>query len=256
MTVFGAYAQYYDTLYQDKDYTAECDFLEAIFRKFCSKKIKRILDLGCGTAGHGLILAERGYTITGVDRSPAMLKIAKQKAKSKGVKLSLYKGDAQTFRLPKKFDAAIAMFAVMGYQITPQVFLKALKRVRAHLVPGGLFTYDVWFGPAVVADLPKDRQKIMQDASGGLLMRETHCQTNLKSQVVKVTFTTTQKESTGGTLSQNTEYHPVRYFFLPETLAFLKQAKFDLLEVCPFMKLDQVLDQNAWNMSVIARAIK
>jgi len=31
MSVFGSYVGYYDVLYFDKDYGAECDFLESIF---------------------------------------------------------------------------------------------------------------------------------------------------------------------------------------------------------------------------------
>ena len=34
MTVFGAYAQFYDSLYQDKDYSVECDFLEQVFARY------------------------------------------------------------------------------------------------------------------------------------------------------------------------------------------------------------------------------
>lgn len=48
--VFKDYATSYDSLYQDKDYEAECDFLEGIFREF-NVPVKTILDLGCGTGG-------------------------------------------------------------------------------------------------------------------------------------------------------------------------------------------------------------
>ena len=47
-------------------------------------KPERILDLGCGTGGHALVLARRGYRITGVDRSASMLEIARRKAKEVG----------------------------------------------------------------------------------------------------------------------------------------------------------------------------
>ena len=79
MTVFGKYAHFYDTIYQDKNYKKECDFLEKLFKKFSRKKIQTILDLGCGTASHDILLAKRGYNVTGIDMSNEMLKIAKQK---------------------------------------------------------------------------------------------------------------------------------------------------------------------------------
>ena len=40
MAVFGSdYALAYDALYRDKDYEHECDFLEAIFRKYSNKRL-------------------------------------------------------------------------------------------------------------------------------------------------------------------------------------------------------------------------
>jgi len=65
------YAGTYDALYQDKDYEAECDFLQQVFARYAQAPIRAILDLGCGTGGHALPLARRGYALTGVDRSEA-----------------------------------------------------------------------------------------------------------------------------------------------------------------------------------------
>lgn len=66
MSVFQSYADYYDVLYSDKDYGAECDFLESIFGRYCNRPVRTILDLGCGTGGHTFVLAERGYQISGL----------------------------------------------------------------------------------------------------------------------------------------------------------------------------------------------
>ena len=52
MTVFGSYAHFYDTLYQDKDYEAECDFPEQVLACCAQAPIRTILNLGCGTGGH------------------------------------------------------------------------------------------------------------------------------------------------------------------------------------------------------------
>ena len=82
-TVFGCgYADQYDLLYSDKDYEAECDLLEEVFRRYGTGPVQTILDLGCGTGSHALLLARRGYQVTGVDRSQEMLAQARQKAAS------------------------------------------------------------------------------------------------------------------------------------------------------------------------------
>ena len=76
--VFGRdYAAAYDDLYQDKDYVAECDLIERVFETYGQGPTRRVLDLGCGTGGHAVILAKRGYDVVGVDRSPEMLERAR-----------------------------------------------------------------------------------------------------------------------------------------------------------------------------------
>ena len=85
MSVFApGYANWYDTLYQDKDYAGECDFLESLFAHR-GVPGKSILDLGCGTGNHAVLLAQRGYKVTAVDRSAAMLQTARAKADQTGV---------------------------------------------------------------------------------------------------------------------------------------------------------------------------
>ena len=44
--VFGSlYANIYDALYHDKDYSAECDMIEGIFDRYGESSVKSILDL-------------------------------------------------------------------------------------------------------------------------------------------------------------------------------------------------------------------
>ena len=72
MTVFGAYAQYYDALYHDKNYDAETKYLDALIKKF-APQAHFIFELGCGTGRHALALAHKGYDVHGIDLSEQML---------------------------------------------------------------------------------------------------------------------------------------------------------------------------------------
>src|SRR6478609_3000816 len=75
MSVFGAYSQYYDLLYKDKDYLGEASYVRSLIEQHYPGA-RSVLDLGCGTGRHALLLAESGYSITGVDRSAEMLSAA------------------------------------------------------------------------------------------------------------------------------------------------------------------------------------
>lgn len=124
MRAFGKeYALAYDYLYKDKDYEKECDFIGRVFKKF-SGRVETILDLGCGTGGHALILAKRGYEVLGVDCSQEMLDIAITKAGKRNLSIEFIRDDITDIRLHRKFDAVISMFAVMSYQTTNSALAK------------------------------------------------------------------------------------------------------------------------------------
>ena len=76
LPAFSLSGRWYDALYADKPYTKECDFIEEAFKRYAVDRPKKILDIGCGTGGHALELARRGYNVTGIDASRIMIKAA------------------------------------------------------------------------------------------------------------------------------------------------------------------------------------
>lgn len=54
----------------------------------------RVADLGCGTGSLGVLLAEAGHRVRGLDLSPAMVEAARAKAAAAGLDLELLVGDA------------------------------------------------------------------------------------------------------------------------------------------------------------------
>jgi len=77
-----------------------------------------VLDVGCGTGRHAIELARRGFFVTGIDVSPAMLGEAKRRAANAGVQVAWIEADAKAFTLPEAFDAAICLcegaFGLLG----------------------------------------------------------------------------------------------------------------------------------------------
>src|SRR5438477_349480 len=56
-------------MYSGKDYEGECGLIVEAVQRFGLDPTRSILDLGCGTGGHAIPLARRGYEVVGVDRS-------------------------------------------------------------------------------------------------------------------------------------------------------------------------------------------
>jgi len=76
-SVFSDYARYYDLLYRDKDYVAEAEYVAGLIHKFHSST-RNILELGSGTGIHASLLAEEGFTVPGIERSPEIKKKVEQ----------------------------------------------------------------------------------------------------------------------------------------------------------------------------------
>ncbi len=101
----------------------------------------RVLDLCCGPARHSLILAQKGFAVTGVDRSPFLL--GKARELTVGTAVELVDCDMRDFVRPGHFDLALSLFTSFGYLETRAEDLAVLRNVRASLKPGGVFVIDV-----------------------------------------------------------------------------------------------------------------
>jgi SAM-dependent methyltransferase len=241
-------SKYYDLLYQDKDYVKEVNFIENIFKN--AQQPKTILEIGCGTGNYSKILMERGYKITGVDISENMLSVAKQKCAC-----NFIKGDIRDFVINSKFDACIAMFAVMGYVTKNFDIVRAMKNIRSHLQLNSLFIFDVWNGLAVLRNLPELRVKTVEDdkvrivriASPKLKSFDHICEVNYKLIVLN---------KDDNTFTEFDENHIVRFYFPQEIKQFLSQTGFEVLKICPFLDLTGSVDETVWNIAVVARAVE
>lgn len=246
------YAEAYDFLYQDKDYAVECDLIEDIFRKFATAQVRTILDLGCGTGNHTIPLAYRGYQVTGVDLAEDML----NQARSKAVSLSkeqivFHQGDLRRFSILYDFDAVLMMFAVLGYQTTNEDVLAALNTVSRHLKPGGLFIFDVWYGPAVLKQRPGEKEKTIRTAEGDII-RNASGTLDVFRHLCEVRYHL--KYLKGHKIIKDTEeIHNMRYFFPQELAFFMHQAELELIHISDVGDLSRPPTEETWNVIVAGR---
>jgi SAM-dependent methyltransferase len=248
--VFGRdYAAAYDDLYQDKDYLAECDLIEHIFELYGQGTVRRVLDLGCGTGGHAVLLADRGHDVVGVDRSPDML----ERARARGSNARFELGEIGTFDSGETFDAALMMFAVLGYQVGNADVQAALSTARRHVRPSGLFVCDFWYGPAVLGQRPSERVKVI-DTPQGQVIRVATGELDARHDLCMVRYHIWRIED-GRVTTEAREQHPVRYFFAPELEVLLSAAGFELIRLGAFPNLDDEATEQTWNVALVARAV-
>ena len=247
-TAFERYAKYYDLLYNDKDYEAECDLVQDLLRKNSRGKMATILDAACGTGGHAVPLARRGYKITAFDVSPVML----QQARAKTSEVTFHQMDLRTFDIGGEFDACVCMFAAMNYLTHNSGIQQALLNIRKHLRRDGLFIFDFWNGLAVLRILPETRVKTVM-GNGIKVVRFVQPELDASNHVCKSHYhlIITRGDTV---LEEVQETHEVRYFFPQEIVHYLEEAAFEVLQMSPFPDLRGPVNESAWNAITVARA--
>ena len=254
--LFGAgYAAAYDLLYQDKNYQEESRLIDRLLQSHGDGQLRSVLDLGCGTGNHAIPLAQIGYEVFGVDRSAGMLEAARQKTAggNKNGKLRFVQADIRDFTVERTFDAALMMFAVLGYQLENRDVLAALRTARRHLREGGIFIFDFWYGPAVLRQGPSERIKVISTDRGQLL-RVAAGDLDLERHLCTVKYRLWRIEDDRLT-GQDEEIHCMRYFFPLELNLFLESAGFLPVRFGAFPEFDRKPDADTWNVLGLARAI-
>lgn len=235
-------------MYADKDYERECDMLEEAFGRFAAGPVQAILDLGAGTGNHALSLARRGYEVVGIDLATAMVEIAQRKATEAGSRIDFRHGDLRTVTVDQKFDAVLLMFAVLGYQRTDADVRAALANARAHLRPGGVLVFDLWYGPAVLAEPPENRERQIPTPEGELSRAVTAVLDSDRG-LCTVHYALT------GAGREAEETHVMRSFFPDELERFLKGAGFHLEALTAFGELDTPATTESWTATGVARSV-
>ena len=100
---------------------------------------REILDLGAGTGRVSLHLAERGYSVTAIDRDPQLLAALATRAAERGLEVTTERGDVKGLALARRYGLIIAPMQFMHLLGGSRGRGRALRAIRMHLAPSGRF---------------------------------------------------------------------------------------------------------------------
>jgi SAM-dependent methyltransferase len=253
MSTFDLAAAYYDLLYEDKQYDDEAAFVARLIRDH-APSAGSILELGAGTGRHALALAREGFSLSGIDFSPGMVDRANERLSDanlpSGVKVRFDKGDVRTARFDQPFDAVVSLFHVMSYQVTNSDLIETIRTAASHLATGGVFVFDCWYGPAVLASPPEVRVKRCEN-SELRVFRVAEPVMHPERNVVDVHYTIWIEQKATGTIARLSEVHPMRYLFYPELEMTLASAGLRIKRACEWMS-NKPLDLTTWSATFVA----
>jgi SAM-dependent methyltransferase len=96
-----------------------------------------VLDVGCGTGRLLLDYLSEGVDIDGVDNSPDMLAICREKAAQRGLQPALYLQEMESLDLPRKYRTMLVPSSSFQLLVEPAAAQVALNRFFEHLEQGG-----------------------------------------------------------------------------------------------------------------------
>lgn len=117
--------------------------IDWLVNRILTEEDQNILDLGCGPGFYSQGLAEKGYSVTGVDLSKRSIEYAKAQIESEELDVEYKVQNFLELDYENKYDAVIMMYCELGV-LTNQELDRLLKKVNNALKPGGLFIFDVF----------------------------------------------------------------------------------------------------------------
>ena len=241
---FNLYSQYYDLIYNSKDYSKEA---KKVFDKI-GVNSPNLLELGCGSGGHAAIFSELGSIITGLDLSRSMVEIANNKNIPN---FNAIESDIENFSLGNKFDAAISMFHVISYLNSNDSIMNCFNCVASHLNSGGLFIFDFWFAPAVYHQGFEHRIKVFEN-DNIKVTRKSSTLLDIKRNVGNVAFDILVESKISEEKQRIVEQHSMRFFSIPEIQLFANKSGFEVVE---FFNLhgEESPSLDTWAITVILK---
>ena len=163
MAVYDLLAPHYDAVTGDS--VPEAAFLRDIIERR-HRQAGTLLDLACGTGSITALLAST-YQVSGLDISPGMLAMAREKLPG-GTRL--YLADMTSFRLDASFDVIVCAYQGINHLLSLAAWESSFDRASEHLNPGGLFVFDI-ITPGQLEQLAAGPRIVQEFAGNYLLIR-------------------------------------------------------------------------------------
>lgn len=128
---------------------------DCVTKRNLQEERNTILDLGCGTGVLTQLLAQRGFTMIGIDNAQEMLQIAIEKREASGLDILYLLQDMRAFELYGAVGAVISVCDSINYLLEEEDIVQTFRLVNNYLYPQGIFIFDfntVYKYAAVIGD--------------------------------------------------------------------------------------------------------
>ena len=172
MEAYTDFVKVYDTFMDETPYDVWGDFVSTLIDKYgvskplkasadatCEESLKEyatiedsedalneeknlVLELGCGTGSFTQVMKKLGYDIMGIDMSPEMLNLAREKSAESGLDIMYLEQDMRELDLYCTAGTIVSVCDSINYVLEDEEIIETFKLVNNFLYPGGVFIFD------------------------------------------------------------------------------------------------------------------
>lgn len=135
MTSYHSFARFYDAVQGDG--SEQAAFLRPLIEKH-HPSARTVLELACGT-GSILKQLQDDYSVTGLDLSPEMLQVAREKLPN----VRLIQADMTVFALDEQFDVVLCVYDSINHLLEFAQWKELFDRAHEQLKDGGILIFDI-----------------------------------------------------------------------------------------------------------------
>ncbi|MBI9043410.1 MAG: class I SAM-dependent methyltransferase [Anaerolineaceae bacterium] len=127
--------------------------------------IGSLLDIACGEGTFALKLAQDHWTVTGIDLSPEMINIAKEKNADHDIKLQFMEMNMSTLEFSNEFDVVTCWYDSLNYLLSRQELEQTFQSVFRSLKSKGIFIFDMNTIFSLAVDWQKLGEYVQQNST-------------------------------------------------------------------------------------------
>lgn len=251
------YAVHYDALHQQRDVAADCRRILALLEFTpAARDRRRLLDFGCGTGSHAIMLAESGLRVVGADSSAGMIAVAAAKRRDEPLDLRFVHGSSSELLrhfAPGHFHGAISLFNVFNCMDSAGEAQSHLDALCTLTAPGGRLLVELWHGDAVLRGEPRSKTlKVTDPAAPHVQLVQTLSPTLDKAtRRITLHYAVTVRDGIAGTWESFEEIQVVRFMTTAQYERLFEAAGLRVAARFPTGRPEAALTADDWFVTYV-----
>ena len=206
--------------------------------EYANQQKGEILELGCGTGRVALELAQKGFSVTGLDLSRQMLDVFQGKLAARPEltdKVNIAHGSMADFSFDRKFALIIAPFRAFQAVTDDADINNTLTCVREHLADDGVFIVNV-FKPYTVLDESWCRPEeeidfeVLDGKTGNRVVGKSRRERiNLENQII-YPYLVYEVTYPDGRTERIVDHLQLKYYYSPQLRARIEEAGLEIVD--------------------------